>query len=233
MRLKILEIGFLLIHHPNYALAINWTGNADGVSWEDTQNWSGLALPGIRDDVTISSDSVSISSAVIVKTLVLTNATLVLTSNPALALEIALSSNTTKLELTNSKCILDNQLTIRNHHDAIAISAGNELNVNSGGGLKLYNIIDLLISNYGLVKVESGTTLDLKTSGENVIYNQDTFTNSSKVLNDGQGCTRTLRMTREKLSTCSSPNLFNSYENTFTGNFDKDWHKNHLSLCQI
>ncbi len=31
-----------------------WTGNGDGVSWEDAANWSGNALPGPRDDVQIN-----------------------------------------------------------------------------------------------------------------------------------------------------------------------------------
>src|SRR4051794_31269113 len=34
--------------------AVTWTGAGDGISWTDASNWSGSALPGSADDVTIS-----------------------------------------------------------------------------------------------------------------------------------------------------------------------------------
>lgn len=34
--------------------AISWDGGGDGVSWNSANNWSGNALPGVNDDVTIN-----------------------------------------------------------------------------------------------------------------------------------------------------------------------------------
>jgi hypothetical protein len=47
------------------ALAVNWTGSGDGISWDDEKNWSTVLVPGPGDDVIINSDSVVVKNGVV------------------------------------------------------------------------------------------------------------------------------------------------------------------------
>jgi hypothetical protein len=52
------RIRYAEILEPRILLAsVVWTGDGDGVHWGDAANWSGSALPGAADDVTINSGS--------------------------------------------------------------------------------------------------------------------------------------------------------------------------------
>lgn len=58
------------------AASVSWDGGGDGSSWSDATNWSGDAVPGADDDVTIdmSSVTVNIGAATTINSLTLGNA---------------------------------------------------------------------------------------------------------------------------------------------------------------
>ena len=58
------------------ALASDWTGAGDGLSWNDPGNWSDGVVPGPGDSVTVTDEFVQVTSAVSVLNLTLIRATI-------------------------------------------------------------------------------------------------------------------------------------------------------------
>ncbi len=59
----ILTILTMLISVNSFAEDKDWVGDGDGVSWEDSDNWSPSGKPGVADAVTVNDQNAEVSIA--------------------------------------------------------------------------------------------------------------------------------------------------------------------------
>src|SRR5580658_3065634 len=138
-----MAIAILLGAPAGFGQSVVWSGNGDGTSWSDQQNWIGMQVPGTGNTAIITNSTgsnVVISSSVTVKSVLCTKALDI--NNGSLTVTAGASSLQGAVSVTNNSTLAaggsGTTLTVTGPGN---VSGGN-LTVSGGAVLSLPGVVD-------------------------------------------------------------------------------------------
>ncbi len=164
------------------AVTVTWTGNGDGITWEDPLNWNTGQKPTTMQDVVIIADSVSMSSLHSVNSLRIVDGALHISSTALFQTNGSRNTNPFyALTLVSSSLYVSGEYYIINSQSVMAIDESSRLVIESGGQID----VDGGSGQNGVVN--SGL-LHIKNNGALIIRNKQCnrgIHNNARVLNEG------------------------------------------------
>ena len=151
---------FIFLPASSFGRDVTWTGASGNHQWEDPNNWD-VGVPCDECDVFITNDSVSVSSAVVVKSLSISDAALNILSEASL---VSIGSSSTGLQISSDSKIHNNGLVQikESMGRSIIITSSSFFNESQGSSLFVSDSdnsgvtlsIGGLLNNKGLINVE-------------------------------------------------------------------------------